>query len=121
MPTSKSKTTIKRIPSNDPLTAREAFGSALKAAGPKAAEGVAIMRAKIDEPVKAAMGKMTGRGRLVVYLAGLVLTAMVGAGAVNGVARPVIAAAARASLGPGYRIQCQLPSGNFGVCPGLKK
>lgn len=116
-----SKATIKRIPSNDPLTAREAFGAAFKAAGPKASEGYQIVREKVDAPVKAALGKMTPKGRALVYLAGLVLTALVGAGAVNGVARPAIAGAARAALGPSYRIQCQLPSGNFGVCPGLRK
>jgi hypothetical protein len=107
-----------RTPSNDPTTAREALGLAFKAAGPKVGAAYDIAREKVEGPARAALGKMSRRGRIVTGILGILLTALVGSATVNHVARPTIAAAARASLGPSYRIQCQLTSGNWGVCPG---
>ncbi len=91
----------------------------MKAAAPKVGVAYDIARDKVEGPARAALGKMTRKGRIAVGLLGILLTALVGSAGVNHVARPGIAAAARASLGPSYRIQCQLSSGNWGVCPGM--
>lgn len=113
-----AKNTRKRVPSTDPLTAREALGTAARKAAPAVGEAYEIVKAKVESPARAALAKMSRKGRITVAAIGIALSALVGSAAVNSVARPTIAAAARATLGPGYRIQCQLASGNWGVCPG---
>lgn len=114
-----AKRTSKKV--ETPTTATELLGEALTAAAPDAGRAYQVVKAKVSEPIQAATSRMSRRGKAMVWLAGLLMAGSMASFGVNSVARPAIASVAKSTLGPGYRIQCQLPSGNFGVCPGWKK
>jgi hypothetical protein len=96
-------------------TGVELLSEAARKASKPLGEMVAIQRERLAAPIAAARAKMSRGQRAAAWVLGLVLAAGA-AGAGVGVARSGIAAVSGAMLGPAYRIQCKLPSGNFGTC-----
>jgi hypothetical protein len=104
-----------------PSTAREVLGQALTEASPKLGQAYEIAQERVAAPVRAGMSVMSKKARVGVWVAGVLMSVGLLSAGVNHVARPAIASVAKATLGPGYKISCQLPSGNWGVCPGWRK
>ncbi len=72
------------------------------------------------EAYQAGKAKLSVKGRIIAGVLGMLALAGVGTTTVNHVARPAIKSVASAALGPAYRIQCQLPSGNYGTCNSMR-